>query len=231
MGTTVYHIVYIFNCHSPQTPRSPDQAKVCVRSEGASPSYTRTSSSPTLNDTPSHLCTSFASTDESPLIEVTTTHHDHLIIAERATSISVNSAGQCSYVCDDAQKQLSTDSTDSSSEPESCLIKDRTSSSRLTMSGDKNVGSLCAEVGGCEDTHTLGSEDVEVGGCEDEDVVEFCVGDVRKRLSQHSTAPKKTYQRDPEDPSGETLTVHLYVNMYTYQLSQCTCTCTVFLLI
>lgn len=39
-------------------------------------------------------------------------------------------------------------------------------------------------------------------GADEEDVVEFCVGDVRKRLSQHSTIPKKTFQRDPEDPSG-----------------------------
>ena len=39
--------------------------------------------------------------------------------------------------------------------------------------------------------------------CEGEDgPVFFSVGDVRKRLSQHHTAPKKTFERDPEDPSG-----------------------------
>lgn len=31
----------------------------------------------------------------------------------------------------------------------------------------------------------------------------FCVGDVRKRLTQHSSAPRKMFQRDPNDPSGE----------------------------
>ena len=50
-----------------------------------------------------------------------------------------------------------------------------------------------------------GEEEVEsdgcVGGCEG--VVFFSVGEVRRRLSQHVTAPRKNFKRDPEDPSGE----------------------------
>ena len=40
------------------------------------------------------------------------------------------------------------------------------------------------------------------GECEGEEPVFFSVGEVRRRLSQHITAPKKTFDRDPEDPSG-----------------------------
>ena len=36
-----------------------------------------------------------------------------------------------------------------------------------------------------------------------EDIVQFCVADVRKRLNEHSHIPKKMFQRDPEDPSGQ----------------------------
>lgn len=35
-----------------------------------------------------------------------------------------------------------------------------------------------------------------------EENVEFCVADVRKRLKDNLHAPKKMFQRDPEDPSG-----------------------------
>ena len=49
-----------------------------------------------------------------------------------------------------------------------------------------------------------GEEEVEsdgcVGGCEG--VMFFSVGEVRRRLSQHVTAPRN-FKRDPEDPSGE----------------------------
>ena len=37
----------------------------------------------------------------------------------------------------------------------------------------------------------------------EEGPTDFCVGDVRKRLTQHSSAPRKMFQRDPNDPSGE----------------------------
>ena len=89
------------------------------------------------------------------------------------------------------RKETSVDSGDSSSEPESCLLKDRTSSKFVTWPREGGSTGVSLRRG------------VEAGGCEgEEEVVEFCVGDVRKRLSQHSMAPKKTYQRDPEDPSG-----------------------------
>ena len=39
-----------------------------------------------------------------------------------------------------------------------------------------------------------------VSGCER--AVFFSVGEVRRRLSHHVTAPRKTFNRDPEDPSG-----------------------------
>ncbi len=119
---------------------------VCVRSEGASPTYTRTSSSPSLNEI------------DSSALEM-----NHLPTSGVARCISMVAPSA-------TDKQLSTESTDSS-EAESCLLKDK-----ALISG-----------GGTND---------------DDEVVQFCVGDVRKRLSQHSTAPKRTYQRDPEDPSG-----------------------------
>ena len=40
-------------------------------------------------------------------------------------------------------------------------------------------------------------------GCVRSCEVFFSVGEVRRRLSKHVTAPKKTFKRDPEDPSGE----------------------------
>ncbi len=168
---------------------------MCVRSEGASPIYTRTSSSPSLHEidihsSRSHDSSAFTEGSETPL-EMSTSQRNHLSTSGASTEFVrpphiVSSARNPGS---DVDKQSSVESTDSSSEPESCLIKDRT-----------GVGYV--SVGGCEDAHASSDGGVEVGGCEDEEVVEFCVGDVRKRLSQHSTAPKKTYQRDPEDPSG-----------------------------
>ena len=73
---------------------------------------------------------------------------------------------------------------------------------------EESGGSVSGE-GGSEDGRLMmvgrrGDEDVEsdgcVGGCEG--VVFFSVGEVRRRLSHHVTAPKKTFRRDPDDPSG-----------------------------
>lgn len=36
----------------------------------------------------------------------------------------------------------------------------------------------------------------------DEEVEQFCVADVRRRLSDQLNTPKKMFRRDPEDPSG-----------------------------
>lgn len=33
----------------------------------------------------------------------------------------------------------------------------------------------------------------------------FSVGEVRKRLSHHIAAPRRTFERDPQDPSGKLL--------------------------
>lgn len=40
---------------------------------------------------------------------------------------------------------------------------------------------------------------------EDEHDEQFCVADVRKRLTAHLNTPKKMFKRDPEDPSGSSL--------------------------
>jgi len=61
-------------------------------------------------------------------------------------------------------------------------------------SGDSSETESCL----LKDRGTRGSPDAR----DEEEEVQFCVGDVRKRLSQHSIAPRKTYQRDPQDPSG-----------------------------
>ena len=54
----------------------------------------------------------------------------------------------------------------------------------------------------------LGGEfihDGETGGdnAQSEEIVQFCVADVRKRLNDHLYIPKKMFKRDPEDPSGK----------------------------
>ena len=72
--------------------------------------------------------------------------------------------------------------------------------------GGSEGGMLTMTVGGGEGGGGgVREEEVEsdgcVGGCEG--VMFFSVGEVRRRLSQHVTAPKRNFKRDPEDPSGE----------------------------
>ena len=71
-------------------------------------------------------------------------------------------------------------------------------------------GSVCGEDGGMV-TMMVGDgvgkreeEEVESDGCTGGcgGGMFFSVGEVRRRLSHHVTAPRKTFRRDPEDPSG-----------------------------
>ena len=68
--------------------------------------------------------------------------------------------------------------------------------------GGSEAGRLVMTVGG--EGGGRGEEEVEsdgcVGGCEG--VMFFSVGEVRRRLSRHVSAPRRTFKRDPEDPSG-----------------------------
>ena len=75
---------------------------------------------------------------------------------------------------------------------------------------EESGGSVSGE-GGSEDGRLVMTveggrreEEVESDGCAGgcEGVVFFSVGEVRRRLIQHVTAPRKTFRRDPEDPSG-----------------------------
>ena len=103
-------------------------------------------------------------------------------------------------------------SVDSQEELESCLIKDRTT---CTTNRELSSQSSHCSSGGGERSLTDGyvleasgaSEDSGVNeGAEstnEEEQTAFCVGDVRKRLTQHSSAPRKMFQRDPNDPSGK----------------------------
>ena len=168
---------------------------MCVRSEGASPIYTRTSSSPSLAEIDSshdqsHDLSSGSTEGTDAPLEMTTPQKNHLSGSTSESDRNPHCTGYPREPPAHIRKETSTDSGDSS-ETESCLLKDRTSAKFV---------SLPREGGG---TGVSSQRGVEGGGCdEEEEVVEFCVGDVRKRLSQHSMAPKKTYQRDPEDPSG-----------------------------
>lgn len=141
-----------------------------------------------------HLSTS---TDASPSTDTQTT--THLASFTQHQHSQTDAENHRTLSC----KQGSIDSSDSQEEPESCLIKDRTSSKSTPASKSVRYNEEAANVVDREylsSTDTLGCESNETA--EEEEMVEFCVGDVRKRLSQNSTAPKKTFQRDPEDPSG-----------------------------
>ena len=106
-------------------------------------------------------------------------------------------------------------SADSQEELESCQIKDRTNSrsstSQISQSSSGNGvvvgGGVGVEGSRVNDLDSCGASDGSGSGYRAESVIEeeqtdFCVGDVRKRLTQHSSAPKKMFQRDPNDPSG-----------------------------
>ena len=99
-------------------------------------------------------------------------------------------------------KQANVDSQDL----ESCQIKDRTTNRDFspqysTQSFDRESPLL----GGSrhDDEKGVGGRGKGAEPANEEGPTNFCVGDVRKRLTQHSSAPKKMFQRDPNDPSGE----------------------------
>ena len=98
---------------------------------------------------------------------------------------------------------------------------------------EESGGSLSGE-GGSEDgrlTMTVevggggrrGEEEVESDGCAGgcEGVVFFSVGEVRRRLSHHVSAPRKTFKRDPDDPSGADM-AHTHMSLVQYM---CTINC------
>ena len=82
-------------------------------------------------------------------------------------------------------------------------------------SEDGRLMMMVGEGGGRRDEEGEVESDGCVGGCEG--VVFFSVGEVRRRLSRHVTAPRKTFRRDPEDPSG---TVCVCVSV-----CECVCVC------
>ena len=93
-------------------------------------------------------------------------------------------------------------------------VSPRDASSVMEEEEEESGGSVSGE-GGSEGGRLVmtvgggggrgGEEEVEsdgcVGGCEG--VMFFSVGEVRRRLYQHVTAPRRNFKRDPEDPSGE----------------------------
>ena len=111
--------------------------------------------------------------------------------------------------------------TEEASEEESSQAKDRVlrASPKISVGGGSEEGDeeegegveVKAEGGEC-----VGVVDMEVeeGGEEEEEEVTFSVSDVRQRLTQHHCAPKKTFQRDPEDPSGECMQYYTCTIMY-----------------
>ena len=99
-------------------------------------------------------------------------------------------------------------SLDHHNDLESCQLKDNTSTrAQSSQQGSQSVlprESLMLDrysVGDDKESFSRRGERVEP--VNEEGPTDFCVGDVRKRLTQHSTAPRKMFQRDPNDPSGE----------------------------
>lgn len=98
-------------------------------------------------------------------------------------------------------------SVDSQEDLESCQIKDRTTSREFspqhsTQSFDRE-SPLLGGSRGDDDEKGVGGRGKGAEPANEEGPTNFCVGDVRKRLTQHSSAPRKMFQRDPNDPSGE----------------------------
>lgn len=61
-----------------------------------------------------------------------------------------------------------------------------------------------------------GESDGCVRGCQQ--AMFFSVGEVRRRLSHHVSVPRKTFHRDPEDPSGtHSISPLLYINCTVLQ--------------
>ena len=114
-------------------------------------------------------------------------------------------------------KQANVDSQDL----ESCQIKDRTTNRDFspqysTQSFDRE-SPLLGGSRGDDDEKGAGGRGNGAEPANEEGPTNFCVGDVRKRLTQHSSAPKKMFQRDPNDPSGEKrgrvrLRLHVHVH-------------------
>ena len=102
-------------------------------------------------------------------------------------------------------KQTSVDSQD---DLESCQLKDRTTAKEL--SPQQSSQSIARESPLLEGSNGdieggVGRRGEGVEPVNGEGPTNFCVGDVRKRLTQHSSAPRKMFQRDPNDPSGENI--------------------------
>jgi hypothetical protein len=98
---------------------------------------------------------------------------------------------------------------DSQEDLESCQIKDRTTSREFSpqhsaQSFDRESLLLGGSgKGDNDDENGYSGRGKGVEPVNEEGPTNFCVGDVRKRLTQHSSAPRKMFQRDPNDPSGE----------------------------
>ena len=84
-------------------------------------------------------------------------------------------------------------------EEESCQTKDKegTDGAGVTV----KIGEDGNEGGA--DGEAEGAKRGEGEGEGDDEPLFFSVSEVRRRLSQHITAPRRTFERDPDDPSGE----------------------------
>ena len=155
---------------------TPDQTKVCVRSEGGSPSTTRPPSVPSLNE-------------------------------EQPPSGGQYSPPAPRFRLNDGSEPESRESKDQATTTgdgeNSGREKSKNLRTLLTMnSGSSSVGGEDGDgVSGAGVSGAGGEDGDSVNGCEE--AMSFCVGEVRKRLSIHSSARKRTFTRDPQDPSGE----------------------------
>ena len=237
---------------------------MCVRSEGASPDSTCTSSTPSLDERDQHhidgdndsraqliRSTYRLTKEELETLESCNFKDQEGVYNDQSPERTQNSPsastnrGNTVVVMNGGSRQMSVEDGDSQEELESCQLKDRTSLSRLTSSSPHHVRVapaittanerdnvngfvLDVTVGGDSSRSSEAGESVEsegVGGEDGEEQIQFCVGDVRKRLSQHSVVPKKIFQRDPQDPSGVCVCVCVLLHI-AYCLYTCMCMCT-----
>lgn len=194
----------------PHTHSTPEQVKVCVHSEGTSPGTTRASSLPCLTDLcPQHQGNSLI---EHQAVSDCVLYPEDGHVAKERTLLRASVGDLTStLVADEGYELKDSERTDS----------ERVDFSKLNgvmeaERGDKGcecaLGSMrttfkqvsSSESGSVESdgVRCVGatSESSECG--EGEEQLFFSVGDVRRRLSHHHAAPKKSFHRDPADPSA-----------------------------
>ena len=189
---------------------------MCVHSEGTSPGTTRASSMPCLTDlSPQHQGNSLI---EHQAVSDCVLYPEEGHVAKQRTLLRASVDDLTStLVADEGYQLKDSERTDS----------ERTGSERVDFSKLNGVKEAArGDRGSCEcalgstrttfkqvsssESGSVESDSVRCVGAtsessecgEGEEQLFFSVGDVRRRLSHHHAAPKKSFHRDPTDPSA-----------------------------